>query len=72
MNGCLFKTLIVMTVIVALIAAFPYLRKYASDSMQEKFDKIENTTNILKKAVQYSYGRKSKENDDNKNKETGK
>lgn len=64
-----------MTVIVVLIVSFPYFRKYTSDSMQEKFDKISNTATIVKKVIGYSYGKKStehKKNDNTENKETGK
>jgi hypothetical protein len=77
MNGCLFKTLLIITFIIIAIAGFPYVKQYTSDSMQERFDKLSNSTTIFRKFLRYSSSEekiknKLKNNDNSKNKETTK
>jgi hypothetical protein len=74
MNGCLFKTLLIMAALVALLVFYPYLTKYTRDSMQEKISNLETKGTIAKKIVKIIYNNQSKEtpkNDNTKNKETG-
>jgi hypothetical protein len=64
-----------MTGLVALLVGYPYLTKYASQSMQEKISDLETKGTIVKKFVQIIYDKKSKEikeNDNTTNQETGK
>jgi len=80
MNGCLFKTLLIMAALVALLVFYPYLTKYTSNSMQEKISNLETTGNVVKKIVKIISNKKSKEiqeeneqrKNDTENKETGK
>ncbi len=74
MNGCLFKTLLIMAALVALLVFYPYFAKYTSNSMQEKISNLETKGTIAKKIVKIIYNNQSKENqqnDNTKNKEAG-
>ncbi len=51
MNGCLFKSLLIMTAIVGLFFGYPYLKAYTSESMQGKISNWEMTGEVIKKFV---------------------
>jgi hypothetical protein len=73
MNGCLFKTLLIMAAFLALLIGYPYLTKYTSQSMQAKISNLETKGTVIKKFVNIITNKKSKEiqqNDNTENKET--
>ena len=83
MNGCLFKALLIMTAAVGLFLGYPYLKQYASESMQGKISNMEMQGEIVKKfAKQIISGKiaeqqqeqqeNQQKNDNTKNQETGK
>ena len=53
MNGCLFKTLLIIIVLIGLFFGYPYFKKYTSDSMQEKISNLENKGTIVGKIIKY-------------------
>jgi len=71
MNGCLLKTLLIMTVAAALFLGYPYVKQYTSNSMQDKINSLETKGDFLKKFVRQLSNQKST-NDNTENKETGK
>lgn len=70
MNGCLLKTLAIFAILLALFVSVPHLKKFASESVQEKIDNWTTQITILKKITYHLYN--ERKNDDNKNKKTGK
>jgi hypothetical protein len=72
MNGCLFKSLLLMTLLVALFLGFPYIKQYLSNGAQDKVQSLESQATFLKKFARELVNQKSKNNDDTKNQETGK
>lgn len=71
MNGCLLKTLLIMTAAAALFLGYPYVKQYTSNSMQDKINSLETKGDFLKKFVRQLSNQKST-NDNTENKETGK
>lgn len=64
-----------MTIAVALFLGYPYIKKYTSNSMQDKINSLETQGTILKKFATIITNKKSNEiqkNDNTENKETGK
>ena len=83
MNGCLFKTLLILTAIVGIFIGYPYVKEYMSDSMQSKIFNLETQGTIVKKfakqvlsdqiadKVDNQQSKENQENDNTKNKKTG-
>jgi len=67
MNGCLFKTLLIMLTIVALFSGYPYIKQYTSNSMQDEINSLENKGTFLKKFTRQLINQRSQKNDDDKN-----
>ncbi|MES2678115.1 MAG: hypothetical protein V4612_07410 [Pseudomonadota bacterium] len=67
MNGCLFKSLLIMTVLVAVFLGYPYVKQYTSNSMQDEINSLETKGTFLKKFTRQIINQKAKDNDNTEN-----
>ena len=51
MNGCLGKTLLIATVVVALFASYPFVKKFLSEETQDKLNQMETSGSITGKII---------------------
>ncbi len=69
MNGCLFKILLIMAILVGIFFGYPYVKRYMSDSIQSKISNLETQATIVKKftkqVVSGKIAEQQKENQEN-------
>ncbi len=63
MNGCLFKILLLIFMIVVVFLGFPYFKEHTLDSAQSRIESSKNTISIIKKIAVKYYQQKSKEDE---------
>ena len=84
MNGCLSKSLLIITALIALFIGYPHAKKWAMDKLDEKYDsnysqQIEEESEeyqepesvgskMIKKIIKKIYNNKKKEYEDFKDK----
>jgi hypothetical protein len=65
MNGCLFKILLVMLLVLGFLMGLPHLKKYASQSMQAKISNFETKKEVVTKFIKIISNKKLTENQEN-------
>jgi hypothetical protein len=53
MNGCLFKTLLIITAFVAISAGYPHAKKFVTGKAESKISDLETKSTIFKKFIKY-------------------